>query len=87
MPQRTAARPANIAIDGVALRYRRQLLGENPRPFAERCNISPGHLSNLETGYRRFVTPHTFARICDALGLKPAERPALVLDDETGAAA
>lgn len=59
-----------VSVDREELRLRRQILGDNQAQFAERCGISPGYVSLIESGQRPTVSPAVFARICDALGVK-----------------
>lgn len=60
----------SVELDGVRLRELRKLQGHTLRSFAEKCEISVGYLSQLELGDRRMVSPPTFGRICDALGVE-----------------
>jgi len=68
-----------VAIEKARLRLGRQLLGENQAQFAQRCGISAGYLSLIESGHRPTVSPAVFARICDALGV--TDRTQLMADE------
>jgi len=56
-----------VPIEKSELRRRRQILGETQAQFADRCAVSAGYISQLESGVRERVSPPVFARICDAL--------------------
>jgi transcriptional regulator with XRE-family HTH domain len=74
----TAPASAAVEIDGAQVRERRKLLGENLVSFADKCGIGFQYLSQIERGDRPRVSPPTFARICDALGVKKDDRHQLV---------
>lgn len=59
-----------VAVDRTKLRRLRQLRGDNQAQFAERCKISSGYLSLIESGQRTTVSPAVFARLCDVLGVE-----------------
>lgn len=61
--------PPTVEIDGAKLRELRVRTGENLKAFAARAGITFQYLSQLELGVRRQVSPPTFVRICDALGV------------------
>lgn len=67
MPQPS---PASVEIDGAQLRELRKLSGETLVTFAPKCGIGYQYLSQIERGDRPRVSPPTYARICDALGIK-----------------
>jgi transcriptional regulator with XRE-family HTH domain len=62
--------PAGVEIDGAKLRTLRKLAGHNLIHFAPQCGVSFQFLSQIERGDKLRVSPPTYARICDALGLK-----------------
>lgn len=70
-----------VAIDAERLRLRRQMVGDNQRQFAERAGISAGYINHLELGRRTHVSPRTFIKICDALGV--VDRSELMLNRGT----
>lgn len=61
--------PAGVEIDGAKLRELRKMSGETLVSFAPKCDITFQYLSQLERGDRRRVSPPTYARICQALGV------------------
>lgn len=63
-------RSAGVAIDGDKLRELRQLSGETLVGFAPKLGITFQYLSQIERGDRTHVSPPTYAKICDALGLE-----------------
>lgn len=63
------AEPATVDIDGAKLRELRKFNGDSLSTFAARAGITFQYLSQLELGTRRRVSPPTFAKICDALGI------------------
>lgn len=63
------AEPAAVEIDGAKLRALRKLTGAGLSAFATRAGITFQYLSQIELGARPRVSPPTFARICDALGI------------------
>lgn len=65
----TKPSPASVEIDGAKLRELRMLSGETLVSFAPKCDITFQYLSQLERGDRRRVSPPTYARICQALGV------------------
>jgi len=48
--------------------------------LAERCDLSPNYIAEIEAG-RRFPSPDTIDELCDALGVRPFE---LFLADSDG---
>lgn len=58
-----------VEVDGAKLRELRKVRGENLRMFAARAGITVQYLSQIELGVRRRVSPPTFVKICDALGV------------------
>lgn len=52
---------------GANIRSKREQLGHGLRRFAELVNVSPSHLSRIETG-KRGAQPETLKRIARALG-------------------
>jgi transcriptional regulator with XRE-family HTH domain len=60
---------AGVEIDGRKLRELRKLRGETLATFADQCGISLQYLSQLETGARERMSPPTYARVCEVLGL------------------
>lgn len=61
---------ANVEIDGAKVREMRKLRGLTLTKLATRCDISFQYLSHIERGVRQRVSPPTYARICDALGIR-----------------
>lgn len=61
--------PAGVEIDGTKLRELRKLTGHTLIDFAPKCGVSFQFLSQIERGDKLRVSPPTYARICDALGL------------------
>lgn len=74
----TAPASAAVEIDGAQVRERRKLLGDTLASFAEKCGIGFQYLSQIERGDRPRVSPPTFVRICDALGIEEDNRRELV---------
>lgn len=72
--------PVHIPVDGAKVRERRKRCGLTQAAFAQEAGICPSYASLIETGRRQMVTPPTFVRICDALGLLPKEREQLIRD-------
>ncbi len=71
--------PPGVAVNGDAMRRKRQLLGLNITQFARLSGIHLTTISHIERGRRKTVTPATFAKICEHLGLTtPAARIALI---------
>lgn len=68
---------AGVAVDGPAMRRRRELMGLTVADLAPLCYITPGYISHIELGNRR-PSPPVFARICDALGIAEQDREQLV---------
>ena len=62
--------PSGVAIDGAKVRELRKLAGFTLKDFAPKCGIGFQYLSQIELGNRQFVSPPTFARICDALNIE-----------------
>lgn len=58
-----------LSIDGTKLRELRKLMGDDLKGFAARAGITFQYLSQIELGRRRRVSPPTFVRICNALGV------------------
>lgn len=52
------------------IRDARKKLGYSQQTLAERAEISPGHMNDLEQG-RKWVSADTLERLADALGLEP----------------
>jgi transcriptional regulator with XRE-family HTH domain len=70
MPKTPPAKtPAGVAVDGEAVRKRRQRLGHTITAFAPLVKVSIGYLSQIERGHRPTVSPATFKRLATALGL------------------
>ena len=74
----TSPQPASVEVDGDQLRTLRKLRGETLETFAERCGITFQYLSQIERGNRPNVSPPTYVKICDALGLDEKDRPKLM---------
>jgi transcriptional regulator with XRE-family HTH domain len=53
---------------GPAIRAIREALGINHGEFALRCNMSPGYLTNIESG-RKQPSPAVAKRIAEELGI------------------
>ncbi|MBN1174222.1 MAG: helix-turn-helix transcriptional regulator [Micromonosporaceae bacterium] len=62
--------PSGVAIDGAKVRELRKLAGFTLKDFAPQCGIGFQYLSQIERGDRQFVSPPTFAKICDALNIE-----------------
>lgn len=56
-------------INGTAVRAMRELLGVKHGIFAIDCDISPGYLTNIESG-RKQASPAVQRRIADRLGVE-----------------
>jgi ribosome-binding protein aMBF1 (putative translation factor) len=56
-----------VQTRGAKIRSKREQLGYGLRRFAELVNVSPSHLSRIETG-KRGAQPETLKRIARALG-------------------
>jgi transcriptional regulator with XRE-family HTH domain len=52
------------------LKSARRKLGYSQQELAERAELSPGHMNDLEQG-RKWVSSFTLQRLADALGLEP----------------
>jgi transcriptional regulator with XRE-family HTH domain len=61
---------AGVRIDGARVRSERKLAGDNQVVLAEKADITPQYLSQIETGARLTVSPAVNARLCAALGLQ-----------------
>ncbi|TVQ27451.1 MAG: XRE family transcriptional regulator [Spirochaetaceae bacterium] len=57
-------------ILGRNIRAAREKLGYSQQHLAERADLSPGHITDLEKG-RKWVSADSLARIADALGIEP----------------
>jgi transcriptional regulator with XRE-family HTH domain len=68
---------SSLEVDGTKVRNARMLRGESLVSFAPKIGISFQFLSQIERGDRR-VSPQTFARICDELGIDMDDRRELV---------
>jgi transcriptional regulator with XRE-family HTH domain len=66
----TNAGPPTLEVDGAKLRQLRMLQGDTLPSFAQKCGLSFQYIGQLETGHRTRVSPPTFAKICDALGIE-----------------
>jgi transcriptional regulator with XRE-family HTH domain len=80
-PEQVAPEPAGVAINGTQVRRARKLRGKTIKQFAVTCGISFQYLSQIERGDRKTVSPATFVRICDALGIHAENREELVLEE------
>jgi transcriptional regulator with XRE-family HTH domain len=58
-----------VAVNGTAIKALRQKDGWNSGKFAAAAGISTAHLSNVEAGRKRRVSPAAARRIADALGV------------------
>lgn len=67
-PQAPTLSP-NVAVNGSAVRARRIELGENLKTFAPKVPVSFTYLSQIELGRRQRVSPLTFRRLVQALGM------------------
>lgn len=56
------------AINGVALREIRDLVGIDQRELASRCGVAQGTISNIEHG-KHGVSPELMRKLADALGV------------------
>lgn len=72
--------PAGVAIDGAKVRQARKLRGKSLVAFAPSCGITFQYLSQIERGDRRTVSPKTFVKICDALGIHEENREELLVE-------
>lgn len=70
---------------GPAIRAIREALGIKHGEFAIRCDMSPGYLTNIESG-RKQPSPAASKRIADQLGV-PLDAITYVVGDTTKAAA
>ncbi|MGH3813440.1 MAG: helix-turn-helix transcriptional regulator [Pseudonocardiaceae bacterium] len=61
------------SIDGEALRHARYTRGITQTSLADRAQISPQYLCDLELGRRRGVNPEVAARLAQALDLDITE--------------
>lgn len=77
------ARHASPEIDGARLRELRKLSGLSVTDAAKKIGIAIAYLSQIERGDRRTVSPATFGRICDAMGIE--DRASLLRTDEDAA--
>jgi transcriptional regulator with XRE-family HTH domain len=59
------------AVNGTAVKIIRELLGITQHDLAARCDVSQGHLSNVERGIFQ-ASPQLGRQIADKLGV-PAE--------------
>ncbi len=67
---RTNTLPASVAINGSAMRRKRQLLGLDLAGFAAVSGLDISSISKIENGIRPTVSVKTFNRICLGLRLK-----------------
>jgi transcriptional regulator with XRE-family HTH domain len=79
--------PASVAINGSAMRRKRQLLGLDLAGFAEVSGLDLSSISKIENGVRQTVSVKTFRRICDGLGLNSPSERAEIVQGSTGRAA
>lgn len=75
-----SARHASPEIDGAALRELRKISGLSVTEAAGKIGIAVAYLSQIERGDRRTVSPATFGRICDVMGVK--DRKTLLRADQ-----
>jgi transcriptional regulator with XRE-family HTH domain len=73
----TITSSASVEIDPEKLRELRQEQGFKQTALAERCGISSQYVSQLETGFRKRVSPDLFVRLCDALSIPAGQRRVL----------
>lgn len=74
------ARHASPEIDGARLRELRKISGMSVTDAAKKIGIAIAYLSQIERGDRRTVSPATFGRICDAMGIE--DRASLLRTDQ-----
>lgn len=74
------ARHASPEIDGARLRELRKISGMSVTDAAKKIGIATAYLSQIERGDRRTVSPATFGRICDAMGIE--DRASLLRTDQ-----
>ncbi|HLL68849.1 MAG TPA: helix-turn-helix transcriptional regulator [Micromonosporaceae bacterium] len=79
------ADPSGVEIDGAKVRQLRKLAGATITTFAQQAALSTQYVSQLERGVRQNVSPPAFARICNALGVPPEQRAAMVRPTTTPA--
>lgn len=77
MPKATPVIPAGVEINGAKVRILRKLSGQSMADLAQRCEVTPGYVSHIETGRRKRVSPTKFVLICDALGIPADERASM----------
>jgi len=61
-------------VKGAAIRIRRMELGMTQSDCAARAGISRPYLSQLETGKRRDMAPHTYQALRTTLCIEPTDR-------------
>ncbi|MBM0235886.1 helix-turn-helix transcriptional regulator [Micromonospora sp. ATA32] len=61
---------ASPEIDGHRIRELRKQSGLSVTALAARIGITPQYLSQIERGHRPTVSPSTFNRIVDAMGVE-----------------
>lgn len=61
--------PTGVEVDGDAVRETRKRLGRTIISLAPEVGVSFGYLSQIERGHRPTVSPPTFKRLAEALGL------------------
>ncbi len=79
--------PATVAINGAAMRRKRQMLGLDLAGFEAVSGVDLSSISKIENGIRPAVSVKTFRRICDGLGLTSATQRAEIVKDTTETAA
>lgn len=60
---------SNIEINGSVISERRKALGMKSKELAERCNVSPSYISQIEKGYKKNISPAFKTRLYEVLGI------------------
>jgi transcriptional regulator with XRE-family HTH domain len=71
--------PSGVEIDGERMRELRKLKGLTGIAFAAQVGVTGAYVSQIERGVRPRVSPPVFVKICDALDIRPSDRPSLVV--------
>ena len=75
------ATPTTYTVNGAEIRKLRIQAGLSTAEMARAARLSKRYLNHLENGYRTRMRPHSYSRLCQALGL-PAESIRLLAPQE-----
>ena len=75
------ATPTTVTVNGAEIRKLRIKAGLSTTELARAARLSGRYLNHLENGYRTRMRPHSYSRLCQALGL-PADSTKLLLPPE-----